>query len=458
MAAMTDRPRIWIDEVEVPASFSRGGISALAELSWTWGRTSIYDKNEPTTLQMQLLDPVGAFAKRALTGLKLRVVLGVNYTVFRGRINDQTAERIELEPGLHVWRVSLNAADRLAELAQAILPGPYNDPLQVEKFGPDYWTTQPPQERISDIMAQGGSSIVARIIYDDPYPTGSYWPLTRYRPYGDQQSVLEMLELLYATTPLAWVNYNDTGHQVEAGLPAESDGLELTWDGDTLDLELPSGRTVQAGDVVAPDGLTAATSIEAGIDRVHVSVPQLGPSTDYEIVDNITAKNTSRYDVDAYGRKVLLIETDVFYNHRSRGNAAWQELLAIQTRNKVNQLNHKLTLPQIQFHTGLRDYPVDVLRLALNTRSQSVPIYFPGSVFNAIERAGAAHQIIGGTVTWHGRKQWWTATCTLAPALTTYSAGVTIGQLVQIPAPTLGDYAEHITLADLGNVTQGVTV
>lgn len=459
MALITDAPRIYIDEELISGSASVDQIAALAELSWTWGRSSIYDKNQPATLRMQIIDPTGSFASRSLTGLKIRIGLGDNITVLRGRINDQTAELVELtdEAGhLHkVWLVTINAADRLAEAAQAVLPGPYNDPLQIEKCGNDYWTRQTIDERIDDIMSQGGYSIVARILYDNPYPVGSYYPRTRYRPFGDQQSVLDMLELIYSTQPLTWVNYNAGGHQIEAGKPAESAGLALDWDGSTIDISLPGGRTVYAGDVAAPDGLQAETTIEAGIDAVQVTVPQLGPSTDYEIVDNTTQKNTARNDPDAYGRKILSVVTDVFYNAPSQVDAAWQEKLAIQTRNAVDQINGKLKLPTLRFHTGMRDYPHEVLRIAMDTHSYAVPFYFPGSVFNTLQTAGAAHQIIGGTVTWHGSKQWWTADCTVAPALST-GTGITIGELVQHAAPQLDDFADYITLADLGNVTEGV--
>src|SRR5690606_37395820 len=99
--------------------------------------------------------------------------------------------------------------------------------------------------------------------------------------------------------------------------------------------------------------------------------------------------------------------------------------------------------------------------LLLTLRPQTVPVYFPGSRWNH-QNVGPQQSIIGGVLRWNPTQEGssleagWTHELHLAPTLGVV-ATLTVGQLVTNPSPTMGDFDPAITIADLGNVTIGLS-
>lgn len=456
--SITDPPTVVINGVTTVPEWDYAGTIALAGLTITWGRDGLYDEATPAQLKLSIIDIDGSWASADdLVGKPVQVIRGDGITIFRGRLTDHDATPLTLtDPDFgmprRVWQLELSASCKLAELAQAVLPGPGNVPADVEAYGPNYWSTQSPTARLADIMTQGAADIVAGIQWVAPYAAGGWYPLTRYRKFADRKSALDLIEALYNAAPLVHANYNPHTNTVEMGKPADTDGLDLEWDGDTLTLDVDGGLTIPANTIVVPGDYTAATSIDKAIDVVQVTVPNLGPSTSYEIVDATTEARAARFDPTARGRRVLSVTNDVFYN-AGTGPDAWQTHLANDTRDYVNDVNGRLTLPTLRFDFKRFDYAPAVAALALLTYDKPTPLYFEGSIFNTLLAAGAAHQIIAGTLVFDGH---WSADVTVAPAVG-YGVGLMVNQLVTIDAPTMADYDDDITLADLGNVTTGVT-
>ncbi len=131
----------------------------------------------------------------------------------------------------------------------------------------------------------------------------------------------------------------------------------------------------------------------------------------------------------------------------------WQRAQAEDLAHLFEQLNGKVSLPRVRFDWSRFEYPADVTAALIDTYAKPLPLYFPGSVFAAVTDAATEHQVIGGTLTYdHG----WTLDATLAPAIRT-RGDLTLNQLVTIDAPTLSDFDPDLNVADLGNVTKGVT-
>lgn len=129
----------------------------------------------------------------------------------------------------------------------------------------------------------------------------------------------------------------------------------------------------------------------------------------------------------------------------------WQAQLADATVDMIEQLNGKVKLPTIRFDFRRTTYPAGAD--LIDTVAHDVAWYFPGSVFNVVLDAATVHQVIGGTLAYDGG---WIVDAYVAPALGV-GEGLRIDELVTIDAPLLDDFDPDITVADLGNVTQGVT-
>ncbi|MDF2826865.1 MAG: Membrane protein related to metalloendopeptidase [Mycobacterium sp.] len=131
---------------------------------------------------------------------------------------------------------------------------------------------------------------------------------------------------------------------------------------------------------------------------------------------------------------------------------AWAVPLARDTAAMLDQLNGKVNLPTVRLDWRHFTYPDGIAELFIDTFDKPVPLYFPGSVFAVVLDAASQHQIIGGTLVYF---KGWTLDATLAPALGT-KPGVSIDGLCASDVPTIADFDPDLTIADLGNVTQGV--
>lgn len=128
--------------------------------------------------------------------------------------------------------------------------------------------------------------------------------------------------------------------------------------------------------------------------------------------------------------------------------------IAANTATALAQLTGKTVMPKLRLDWRHFEYNDAVTSAFIDTKTSRVPLYFPGSVFATMLDAAAVHQIIGGTLVYAGGG--WTLDATVAPALG-HGEGVTVAGLVTRDEPTISDFSDDITLADLGNITIGAT-
>lgn len=277
--AITDAPRVSIGGVQLATRWSITERIALGGMAITWGRTSHYDRAKPAQLKIEVLDTDGHLAgAEHLTGKPIVVTRADGRIIYRGRVDDYDFDYIHVftpwnQERRRVWRLMISSACKLAELAQAVLPGTGDEPSGVKMLGPNYWFATWPAQRLEDVMTAGASKIVAGIDWTDPYPQDELGPPVRHWASGDGKSALDLIEGVYNAAPLAYVNYVPASNRVTLGQPAHTDGLELDWTGTKLVLDLPDGLVIPADDVAVPNGYRATTGLEEAIDIVQVVSP-----------------------------------------------------------------------------------------------------------------------------------------------------------------------------------------
>lgn len=427
-------------------------------IRFVWGRTNIYDENSATTLKLRLVDADGTLAGTSrLSGTGITVTRGDGRIIFRGRLTNHTIDRrtitdpISRQPRT-VWLLELSASCKLAELAHAVLPGPGNVPAVVTNYGENYWATDEPPARVAAVMAAGANQIVSGIDWSTPFPAGPYYNACRPRKFADGWSVLDHIVSLYNMHPVSHVNYDPHANRTRIGQTAATSLLALKWLAGKLQLALTGGELVDAARVGVPSGYRTETTRGDGVDMVQIVQPTFGPSSNYEIVDHVVERQTSRFDPAQHGRNVHRVHSDMYYFPGTDPNT-WQKNLADATRNIINILNDKLRLPTVRFDWRKFTYDASLAQLLIDTYDKPTPLYFYRSVFNPITDTGVTHQVLGGTLTW--QQGGWQLDATLGPAAGT-GTGITVDQICAHPDPTMADFDEGITLADLGNLTQGV--
>lgn len=601
--AVTDAPVVKIGATTLASSWTTHERIALAGLAITWGRRSLLDRAKAAQLKLEVLDTDGHLASAAhLTGQPITITRGDGRIIFRGRVDDYTVSHVHvIDPAnrqrRRVWRLQLSAACKLAELGQAILPGPGTGTDLARTRGPNFWPAGSPAARIDDLKEAGADDIVDAISWTAPYATADGQPNMAWRAFADGLSVLEHLENIYQATPLGYVEYRPFNNSVRVGEPIASSGLALVFTGGVLRIEFASGtpgRSIPARTMVVPSGYDAKTGINDAIDVVQVSSPN--PSGSPITVEHATARkpaglgrNVHRVGNDVmahidratntgdfawpfplseagddygprpgigdgfhdgidfsgatateganipvagpgkyvgkrshpdWGNNVIIdhgldvngdrlrtvychlqaqpgyavgttfnkgdtigqvgntglsygahlhYETQVngvsvsprsFMSNKQYGDTptdtyvtVWQDALASDTADMLDQLNGKLSLPPVRFDWRRFEYSAAVTFAMLDTYvHDGMAFYFPGSVFNVAIDAATVHQVVGGTLVYHDG---WTADVTLVPAILT-ATGITVDELCLDNEPTLSDFDPDITIADLGNVSQGV--
>lgn len=323
MAHVLAPPTIEIDGNPLAIKWSRTHKMALAGLAITWGRQRHQDEAYPAQLSMYVLDTDGHMRdSAALVGRSIVVKRGDGRVIYRGRLDDfqithTTMLDQEANQVRRVWKLQLSAACKIAELARLTVHGPPHTPDETEALGPGYWWIQKPADRIASIHSQGANQVVAGIEWVNPYPVQEEYPAMRFRRQEDGFSALDMIEGVYNTVPMGYVNYQPATNQIALGKPTESDGLHLVYTGGKLRLNLPDGKIIPARTVAVPNGYTAKTGIAESIDVVIVASPTVTLSGgELSSIDYVTEHNTARFQQTATGRNEYRVKNDLMWSLR----------------------------------------------------------------------------------------------------------------------------------------------
>ena len=311
--AVTDAPAVSIGGVQLASSWTTTERIALGGLRITWGRSSHLQKAKAAQLYLEVIDTDGHLASAEhLTGLPIIVTRGDGRVIFRGRVDDYGLEHTHVHDAdtayrRRVWRLKLSAGCKLAELGQAILPGPGNLEPLVAVWGPDYWNTATPAARIAQLTAQGVAGIVDGVSFSTPYPSTSRQPILAAHPFADRLSALDHLEAIYQTVPLGYVEYRPFNNTIRVGQPISTSGLALTYTSGVLRIDFRDGapgRSVPARTVGVPQGSEARTGLLDAIDVVQVTSPQLSSGSPFT-VEHATSRPSG------HGRNVHAVHNDV---------------------------------------------------------------------------------------------------------------------------------------------------
>lgn len=324
--ALTDPPRIQIGATVVSNTWTLKERIGLEGVRLTYGRSSHTERAVPAQAYFELIDTDGHLDGYAsLVGEPVVISRGTDANgarrvIFRGRVTGYGVEAIHVtDPDLfyrrRVWRLSVSAADNLAELARAVLPGP-GGPLDAV-LAPGYWPNGSPEQRLIDVQDQGARKILTGGVDWAPLPGGN--PGVRWCAWAEERSILELIENVYAGHALGYALYDPHLNGVVVGTPALSTGLALTWAGGVLRITVPSGgQAIPASRVAVPDGLKVRTGIDEAVDVVLV---QSGGSTltaDTEGAttltqyENVVEHAVPGYDMVAGGRREHRVATDFF--------------------------------------------------------------------------------------------------------------------------------------------------
>lgn len=345
--ALTDAPDVRIDGKSLAGGWSDSTRIALEGLKITWGRQTHLDKAVPAQLYCEVIDPNAHLQDYThLTGKRIAVWRAASDVdpqrrIFFGRVDDYDVEIIWIrDPHTgerrRVWKLSITASDRLADLAKAVFPGP-GSILADWPFGGGYWGFGANDgdvirmvygnEHLAMLMSQGAEDIVNDIDWREPYPDDGPMPVGLI-PWSEKRTALDLIEGMYATHPLGYPIYEPHSNSVLLGKPAVGPDVALTWDGDTLDIAVTQGGyAIPASTIVVPDGYKAATGVDEAVDVVQVSAPGFYASDTASGFQVDMSPTVSEHAVDAYnlpatGRREHRIEVDVLGQFGSPGGGA----------------------------------------------------------------------------------------------------------------------------------------
>ncbi|NQX26829.1 hypothetical protein HQQ81_05620 [Microbacteriaceae bacterium VKM Ac-2854] len=455
MALMTDPPVITISGEPLPASWTDGrGLVGVADLAMPWGRDDPFGEPEPTTLSMTVIDPDGAWSTdNDLVGAPIVVERPAPTVraIFRGRINDvQTRRGAVTDPitgrEVTVWFTAITAASTQADLAQAVMPGPVNDPDGIG-YGNGYWPpTATPGERLDDVFENGASTFIDGI---EHFPGAA---MLKGHQYSEGLNLFDLIALAYrSANPLTHANYVPHTNRIDFGRAAVGAGLRLTWlDGLVVTEATGNGLTVPASRVALASDQSVRSTVANAIDIVQVAWATAQPdaaTTGRWNTDALATAYTARYDPAARGQRVYKIDTDI------RDDGAPANAVAASSAVLINEINGKFALPPIRFLPGRLDYDAAALDVLLATYDKPLAsFYFRGSIFAGLNNVGPLFQIVGGTVSWSARG--WAIDANAVPAAE--GPDPTTWDQVAPAAVTYDDLDPAITLRELAYVTEGV--
>ena len=470
---MTAGVRVTLGGRVIASGWDGSDLVAVSGLKIRWGREDAYDDPDPSLLTLKLIDRKGTFVadpERIGQAVTVEMVSPAR-VMFRGTITKPRAERRSVHNPLlnadeTVWLVTVTASDPLANLGMAVYAGSAVDGW---KEGAGGWPEVRVNARLAELFAAGASGVVSGF---ESIPDTFGSPTIGRRLTGqnaeDARTALELLQQAYRGEPLGVVNYDPATDMVKVGRFAPQAPVALTLTAGLITLTMPTGYVVPASSVGVSD-YELESRVDAAIDVVQVGYwwygkdPTLQPGTTnakrVTWIKGFIEGRTARYNPRT--RRVLKIDTEYMTFDPSEYVAgsvdmfnrfpAWlrDSVLAI-----VNKLNGQLRAPSLIFDAERMPLPAALEAVIYQPTLQAVPLYFTGSVFNGMTAVGPQFQIIGGTLTYADGWRHDVTVCSTGAAAA--AAGVTLGQLVTNPTPTLADFDPDISLADLGLITTGL--
>lgn len=453
-------PTVTIAGESIAPSWDGHELAALGGMTLDWGREELYDDVRPTVTKLQIIDPDGYWATSTdRQGASVTISIGAR-DLFKGRVNEVDVLREvvfnpDTEDEDEVWIAELTLSDPLADLAAAVLPGPNAYNSSFDEFGDGYWPgASSAATRRTSIFNGGADDYVASI--QAPSLDPLYDEFREYN-FSDRRSLLDLIEGMYHLVPLGHVNYDPDTEGITVGLPASNPGLALVYGGGIISILPNDGYTLPANRLELLDDLRAVSTIANAVDLVQVNYTRLksAPADARDFVEEKVQAPTSRYVPGATGVRILQIDTDLYFY------AALATSVAVAVAAMAEGINGRFELPAVRYDfrrgtTG--DVALDELLLSVYDKAEA--LYLAGSVFSVFPEVGASRQLIGGLLTWHGRRagssleEGWTVDLRLAPTVGTLSP-VTLATYVTNTAARLNEFSPEIRWTDLADVTIG---
>lgn len=474
------QPTIFIDDVAV-ASGAHADLKPVADISLEWGRDDFYSDPEATLARVSIIDDDGQWATdTASIGLDMRIVIPGGRTLFRGRISHVVVRsRVLWDPvkkaNYRTYVASITAADRLADLRNAYANGPgarwqdvagpgvpYSPTaaafagFENTAYGSNHWPKTDSDRRLADLRA-AAAGIVDGI--EDP----SFDWVYQARYMAGEKSLHWLISALYARAILNRVGYDPDTNTVIRARSAVSTGLSLTYTGSNLHLDVLDGYAIPADALAIDDDAPLESTVQQAVGQITVkggsrggvgylidgqpSNPEGDPLRDVAVT----------VTVPGHASKPRTIEITT-----SLTTEDWMTTLGNWVAERAASINNQFIHPPVTFDFRRTQLNSIVEGLLLLTRTINSPVYFVGSKYNGLKNLGPQYQIIGGELQWEPEREGsnlsagWVHTFRVARAVGVIGS-LTVNQLVTNPTPTMSDYSDEITIADLGNVTQGAS-
>jgi hypothetical protein len=486
-----------IDGELIAGEWDGSSVVALSDLEINWGRNDIYEDVPPSTFQISFIDRDGQFASdNNLSGKSLWIEdLDQAKIILRGRIAEPyfTPVTLSSPDGTgeeDVWRVVLVGKCTLADLQQAIVPGPMaaaagstttatNPPYT--DTGPwvkppreiGWWQLQRDNARLASVLSQGFNRFIDGIDVPSRVYTalgfGAQMPLAE-TPVSTvaEKTPLDLVTEIFHMYPLGHANFDAETNHLQLAQPATTAGLKLVLSGTTIVAEPVAGLTVPATDVQLPEGRTLRSTVSYAIDTVVVPWGIFDLANVKIGVALQTAPTARKVDGSITDRR-LVIETAFWEQFGAYATIdpnyhqahLFAQELAERVADLVDDVNGKFTMPRLRFDMRRWTYDPDLVDVLLDTKDHPVPLYFEGSLYANLPNVAAQYQIIGGRLRWipsssaSSLPSGWVLDAIAAPATGTVDPE-SIDGLVTNPVPTFADFHPSITLATLGLVTQGL--
>lgn len=480
-------PVVSIGGTPVASAWDGGRVAAIARIAIVWGRASMFEQPEPSSLEFHVIDPDGQWSGDpklydqrvtiAIPGLADRII-------YQGDVTGVTSRRATVpvpvgsngafgESSVWVWITAITTAAPDAALRRLVVPGlpmtdSFTDIRNIEWYGLGYWRYNASTEevhgsaRIAQLLGGGASAHVDSI----ELPADAKW---RYLIKGsDNVSAHEVIALGYrGGIPGGHVNYRPDTNALACGRPSPAGTLALAYSGGVLNLRSANAAVIPSGSIGVPaDGVSIASTVRDAIDTVSVDVYDMAAATYTEpntkVVWSQSKIGASTYELTRAVPGVAPKTRTLSVSTAHISAAATVTSAAVETGARelltglvalAGFLNGK-TVPSGLYYDFERfpELGAALDALLFNTFDVATPVYFGGSIAADFPNHGPFFQIIGGTLEF---REGWRVELTLAPAPSSTAAPVTYESWVTNANATYEQFADSITWADFAVITEG---